>query len=238
MKYVYAAIAALIMSLAGTGLASADDITADVLTYNGETKVATAKGNVVIHANEGAVITGADGAYHFDDRSADLSGGVHYEKGNSTMDADTLHLAGDKTLTGTGSVVIVDGDNQRTIKGDKAIYNSDTGYSRVEGNAYVSTPDGSLTAPLIDGNLKEIRLVATGGVQFESETQHLTGSGDQAVYTRSPGADDGKIVLTGNASANQNGNSFYGPELIFTMDNSSVRTNGRSTLVITNTSGT
>lgn len=42
----------------------ADDITADVLTYDGKTKVVTAKGDVVIHANQGATITGAQGEYH------------------------------------------------------------------------------------------------------------------------------------------------------------------------------
>ena len=42
----------------------ADDITADVLTYDGKTKVVTAKGDVVIHANQGATITGAQGGHH------------------------------------------------------------------------------------------------------------------------------------------------------------------------------
>lgn len=237
MKVIYAAAAAFLISFGGFGIASADDITADVLTYNGQTKVATAKGNVVIHANEGATMTGASGEYHFEDRTAILTGGVHYEKGASTLDADTIHVESDKTLVGSGSVSIFDGDNNRTIKGDTVTYNPDTGYSKVDGNGQISSPDGSLSAPVIEGNVKEIRLVASGGVTFESETQHLTGSGDQAVYTKSPNADDGKIVLTGNAQATQNGNSFYGPELIFTMENNSVKTNGRSTLVITNTSG-
>ncbi len=237
MKSIYAAAAALLISFGGFGIASADDITADVLTYNGQTKVATAQGNVVIHANEGATMTGASGEYHFEDRTAILTGGVHYEKGNSTLDADTIHVESDKTLVSTGGVSIFDGDNNRTIKGDTVTYNPDTGYRKVDGNGQISSPDGSLSAPVIEGNVKEIRLVASGGVTFESEAQHLTGSGDQAVYTKSPNADDGKIVLTGNAQATQNGNSFYGPELIFTMENNSVKTNGRSTLVITNTTG-
>ena len=47
----------------------ADDITADILTYDGNSKIATAEGNVVIHANQGAVITGQKGQYYFGDRS-------------------------------------------------------------------------------------------------------------------------------------------------------------------------
>ena len=49
------------VSLGAMGTAMADDITADVLTYDGKTKVVSAKGNVVIHANEGATITGTNG---------------------------------------------------------------------------------------------------------------------------------------------------------------------------------
>lgn len=217
--------------------ARADDITADVLTYNGQTKIATAKGNVVIHANEGAEMTGDNGEYHFNDRSAYLTGKVHYVKGLQTMDADTVHVAGDKTITGTGGVNIYDGENQRTIRGDAVTYNPDTGYSKVDGNGYISSPDGNLSAPLIEGNVKEIRLVASGGVDFASPVHGLTGSGDRAVYTKSPNAEDGKIVLTGNAQATQNGNSFYGPELVFTLNNNAVKTTGRSTLVITNSAG-
>lgn len=44
--------------IAAGGTAWADDITADVLTYDGKAKTVTATGNVVIHANEGAVVTG------------------------------------------------------------------------------------------------------------------------------------------------------------------------------------
>lgn len=235
MKAFYAAAAAVLISLAGTGMAAADDISADVLTYNGQTKVVTAQGNVVIHANEGATMTGASGEYHFDDGSAYLTGGVHYARGASTMSADTVHVLGDKTIRGVGSVDLYDGEAQRTVRGEQVTYNPDTGFSRVEGSAYVSTPDGSLTAPLIEGNAKEIRFTATGGVQFESDVHQLSGSGDQAVYTKSPDAEDGKVVLTGNAYAVQNGNAFRGPELIFELADNFVQTKGRSTLIITNT---
>ena len=238
MKVWQTAGAALLIAFAGAGIVSADDISADVLTYDGQKKIASAKGNVVIHVNEGAVMTGDHGEYHFEDRSAFLTGNVRYERGERTMTADMVHASEDKTLTGTGHVSMYDGEEERTIKGDIVTYNPDTGYSKVEGNGFISTPDGSLTAPLIEGSAKEIRLTASGGVQFESDAHQLTGSGDQAVYTKSPDADDGKVVLTGHAEANQNGNAFYGPELIFTLSDNSVKTNGRSTLVITNTSGT
>ena len=63
MKLLYAAAAALLIGACGAGTAAADDISADVLTYDGAAKVATAEGNVVIHADEGATMTGASGEY-------------------------------------------------------------------------------------------------------------------------------------------------------------------------------
>ena len=52
VKTFYAALAVLAIALGSVTTAMADDITADVLTYDGKAKVVTAKGNVVIHANE------------------------------------------------------------------------------------------------------------------------------------------------------------------------------------------
>lgn len=235
MNLRHAAVAAFLIASFGAAPAWADDISADVLTYDGKTRVATARGNVVIHGNEGATMTGDSGEYHFDDGSAYLTGGVHYVKDAQTMDAETVHVLGDKTIYGTGRVQLHDEAEQRTLRGNTVTYNPDTGYSRVDGNAYVSTPDGSFTAALIEGNAKEIRFTATGGVEFYSETHELSGAGDQAVYTKSPNANDGQVVLTGNAYAVQHGNSFSGPELIFHLDDNFAQTRGRSTLVITNT---
>ncbi len=233
----YILATAMLLALTGAQAASADEIMADVLTYNGKTKVVTAEGHVVLHGNEGATMTGERGEYHFEDRSAYLTGKVHYVKGESTMDAETVHLSQDKTVTGTGGVSAYDAENKRTLRGDTVSYNSETGYGRVEGNGFVETPDGSMTAPHIEGNSKEIRVVATGGVNFESKAHKIVGSGDEAVYTKTPDKEDGKVVLTGNAHATQNGNTFEGPELVFTAEDNTVETRGRSKLVITNTSG-
>ena len=215
VKTFYAALAVLAIALGSVTTAMADDITADVLTYDGKAKVVTAKGNVVIHANEGATITAADGEYHFEDRSAFLEGGVHYAKNQETLTADKLFLYNDKTARGIGSVYYYDDAENRTLKGDDVMYNSDTGFAKIEGNGYLESPDGSLAAPHIEGNLKQIKVVATGGVNLSSTLHNATGYGDQAVYTR-----------TG-----RNGTDIL-------MDNDKVvETKGRSTIVITNTGG-
>ncbi|MEE0292511.1 MAG: LptA/OstA family protein [Dialister sp.] len=239
MRFLYTALAALAISIGAAGGAMADDITADVLTYDGNTKVVTAKGDVVIHANQGATITASQGEYHFEDRSSYLEGGVHYVKEATTLDAAKMYLYQDKTARGIGSVNFHDGAENRTLKGDDVMYNPDTGFGKIEGNGYLSSPDGTLEAPHIEGNMKQVKVVATGGVNLSSSLHNAVGYGDEAVYTRT-GRDgsDGKLVLSGNAWVNQNGNSFTGPELVLRDADKVVETTGRSTIVITNTGST
>lgn len=239
MRFLYTALAVLAISIGAAGGAMADDITADVLTYDGNTKVVTAKGDVVIHANQGATITASQGEYHFEDRSAYLEGGVHYVKEATTLDAAKMYLYQDKTARGIGSVNFHDGAENRTLKGDDVMYNPDTGFGKIEGNGYLSSPDGTLEAPHIEGNMKQVKVVATGGVNLSSSLHNAVGYGDEAVYTRT-GRDgsDGKLVLSGNAWVNQNGNSFTGPELVLRDADKVVETTGRSTIVITNTGST
>ena len=236
MKTFYTALMLAAVSLGAMGTAMADDITADVLTYDGKTKVVSAKGNVVIHANEGATITGTNGEYHFEDRSAFLEGGVKYVKEQSTLTAEKMYLYKDRTARGIGSVDFVDLSEHRILRGDDVMYNAATGFGKIEGNGYFETADGTLSAPHIEGNLKQIKVVATGGVDLTSTTNNAVGYGDQAVYTRS-GQDgtDGKMVLSGNAWVEQNGNTFEGPELVLRDADKVVETTGRSTITITNT---
>lgn len=224
MKIFYTALMLAAVSLGAMGTAMADDITADVLTYDGKTKVVSAKGNVVIHANEGATITGTNGEYHFEDRSAFLEGGVKYVKEQSTLTAEKMYLYKDRTARGIGSVDFVDLSEHRILRGDDVMYNAATGFGKIEGNGYLETADGTLSAPHIEGNLKQIKVVATGGVDLTSTTNNAVGYGDQAVYTRS-GRDgtDGKMVLSGNAWVEQNGNTFEGPELVLVMRTRSSR---------------
>lgn len=83
---IYGFLAVFLIAAGGT--AWADDITADVLTYDGKAKTVIATGNVVIHANEGAVVTGKKGQYYFENRSAWLDGGVEYQKDQTVMTAE------------------------------------------------------------------------------------------------------------------------------------------------------
>lgn len=130
MKTFYTALMLAAVSLGAMGTAMADDITADVLTYDGKTKVVSAKGNVVIHANEGATITGTNGEYHFEDRSAFLEGGVKYVKEESALIAEKMYLYKDKTARGIGGVDFVDHAEHRVLRGDDVMYNAGTGFGK------------------------------------------------------------------------------------------------------------
>ena len=201
MRKIYGFLAVFLIAAGGT--AWADDITADVLTYDGKAKTVTATGNVVIHANEGAVVTGKKGQYYFENRSAWLDGGVEYQKDQTVMTADP-----------------------------------ETGFGKIQGNGYLESVDGIIEAPLIEGNMKQVKIEATGGVHLSSTMHQMNGYGDKAVYTRSGQEGiDGKLILTGNAHVVQNGNSFDGPELIMRDAEKIVETSGRSTITITNTAG-
>ena len=90
MRKIYGFLAVFLIAAGGT--AWADEITADVLTYDGKAKTVTATGNVVIHANEGAVVTGKKGQYYFENRSAWLDGGVEYQKDQTVMTAEKMYL--------------------------------------------------------------------------------------------------------------------------------------------------
>ncbi len=236
MKNIYALAMAAILSAVCISSASADDITADILTYDGKTKVASASGNVVIHANQGATITGQNGEYHFENRSAWLEGNIRYEKDQTTMTAGKMYLYEDSTIRGLGSVYINDAANQRIIKGDDVMYNPDTGFGQISGSGYLESPDGMIEAPLIEGNMKQVKIVASGGVQLSSQLHDMTGYSDTAVYTRTgQNGTDGKLTMTGHAHVVQNGNTFDGPELVMRDAERIVETTGRSTIVITNT---
>ena len=147
MRKIYGFLAVFLIAAGGT--AWADDITADVLTYDGKAKTVTATGNVVIHANEGAVVTGKKGQYYFENRSAWLDGGVEYQKDQTVMTAEKMYLYEDKTTRGVGGVYIHDEAEKRTMKGDDIMYNPETGFGKIQGNGYLESVDGIIEAPFI-----------------------------------------------------------------------------------------
>ena len=205
-------------------------ISADTLSYDGNTGRAEASGNVVI-TQQDKTITGANGWYNTKTREASLDGGVSLIGSNMAMSAQSVHSINDNQFSATGDVHL-QRDN-RQIFGDSVEYNSDTEYGKVLGNARLNAEGTTLTGNQVEGWLKEIRAVAQGDVTFNNPDRNVSGSADRATYTQTPNQNDGVVLLTGSAHAVQNGNVLNAPELkLYLNDNSAETLGGRSTLVI------
>ncbi len=205
-------------------------ISADTLSYDGNTGRAEASGNVVI-TQQDKTITGANGWYNTKTREASLDGGVSLIGSNMAMSAQSVHSINDNQFSATGDVHLQRDDRQ--IFGDSVEYNSDTEYGKVLGNARLIAEGTTLTGNQVEGWLKEIRAVAQGDVTFNNPNRNVSGSADRATYTQTPNQNDGVVLLTGSAHAVQNGNVLNAPELkLYLNDNSAETLGGRSTLVI------
>ena len=175
MRKIYGFLAVFLIAAGGT--AWADDITADVLTYDGKAKTVTATGNVVIHANEGAVVTGKKGQYYFENRSAWLDGGVEYQKDQTVMTAEKMYLYEDKTTRGVGGVYIHDEAEKRTMKGDDIMYNPETGFMQP----------------------RDEKGIFINGFDAKDYTTHITESNGWQYFWYVPQNIEGLIGLTGGA---------------------------------------
>lgn len=232
-QYMGLAVISAMMLLSVTALAANEGpltISADTLSYDGNTGRAEASGNVVI-TQQDKTITGANGWYNTKTREASLDGGVSLIGSNMAMSAQSVHSINDNQFSATGDVHLQRDDRQ--IFGDSVEYNSDTEYGKVLGNARLIAEGTTLTGNQVEGWLKEIRAVAQGDVTFNNPDRNVSGSADRATYTQTPNQNDGVVLLTGSAHAVQNGNVLNAPELkLYLNDNSAETLGGRSTLVI------
>ena len=233
-KYMGLAVISAMMMLSVTAWAANEGpltISADTLSYDGNTGRAEASGNVVI-TQQDKTMTGANGWYNTKTREASLEGGVSLIGDNMSMSAQSVHSVNDNQFSAEGDVHLQRDDRQ--IFGDSVEYNSDTEYGKVVGNAKLIAEGTTLTGNQVEGWLKEIRAVAQGSVTFNNPDKNVSGSADRATYTQTPNQNDGVVLLTGSAHAVQNGNVLNAPELkLYLKDNSAETLGGRSTLVIT-----
>lgn len=233
-KYMGLAVISAMMMLSVTAWAANEGpltISADTLSYDGNTGRAEASGNVVI-TQQDKTMTGANGWYNTKTREAALEGGVSMIGNNMAMSAQSVHSVNDNQFSAEGDVHLQRDDRQ--IFGDSVEYNSDTEYGKVSGNAKLIAQGTTLTGNQVEGWLKEIRAVAQGDVTFNNPEKNVSGSADRATYTQTPNQNDGIVLLTGSAHAVQNSNVLNAPELkLYLKDNSAETLGGRSTLIIT-----
>ena len=225
-------VALLLVGLSTFAAGKTLTITADQLSYDGKTKVATASGSVVIQDGEN-VMTGASGWYNTASRESFLKRGEGPVQGKGPQLAATateIHSYNDERIVATGNAFLQKED--RVIKGDKVDYNNTLNYGTVEGNAYLKTKDATMTGDYVEAWMNEIRAIGQGNVKLVSDEHQLVATGNRVDYRQTPNQNDGVAYLSGNAYAEQKGNTLKGDAFTIRLAEDSIQTQGRSTLVI------
>lgn len=204
------AAAFLLGALSGGALQAAApaELTADTLEYDAETGLVEAKGSVRI-TQDGAVATGQTASYNTRTKESYLSGGVEVVKESMRMNAATVRaLVGATQIVAEGDVVAVKDD--WVLTAPRVEYDTERQYAELPSAGRVETADGTVTADRMEAYLGEERVNAFGNVHIVSPPRNLEAFSDNATYDKN---ERGKLVLSGNAVATQDGNTLRGKTL-------------------------
>lgn len=204
------------------------EVAADVIEYDSAGGIVNAKGNVSINRGN-AVMTGETAWYNTKTQEAELTGGVKIVQEGTNITAAVLHSYNNDRITATGDVVLVKGDNRLT--GSSVDYYAAQDYAVVPDSAKLVTADAVLTSQKMEAYLAENRVTAAGGVHIVSEKRSIDTTSDEAVYYGDKDG-QGKIVLSGNARAVQEGNVLTGNQLTIKLGDKAMEAQGRTRLVI------
>lgn len=205
---------------------------ADVIEYNSKTGQMLASGAGGVKLIQGTLtLTGKAADYNTKTKAGIVTGGVKGIQDQMTLSADQVEsLAGNAQMIATGDVVLVNGPDRLTAP--RIDYFSDRQLAVVKQNAKLVTADGIITADRLETFFQEKRTVAIGHVKINSEQRNLQANADHAIYYGSKPGEQGKIVLTGNARAVQDGNTIAGQTLTLYLDDKAVDATGQTKIVI------
>ncbi|MBP2650004.1 MAG: OstA family protein [Firmicutes bacterium] len=205
------------------------DLEADSIEFDSAQGVFNAQGGVKL-TREGAVITGDRVTYNTKSKEAVITGQVKVTRQDAVLIAAEVRSYNDNYIVATGEARLEKGDS--VLTGPKIEYWSDKAYSIVTGQARLTMPDGIMTAEKIEAFNNEDRAVGSGNVHIVSDKRSLDAVAEEAVYYGAKNG-QGKIILTGNARAVQEGNTLTGDSLTIYLDNKVIDAQGRTKLVIT-----
>lgn len=218
MKFRKIALTAMVcLAMTSTIYAASDkpvDISGDVIEYDSTTGVMKATGSVRM-LQENAVVTGASAEYNSKTKQGKVLGGVHMVKEDIDMTSESVTSLDENHIVAVGNVVMKKGES--TLYGPQVDYFSDRQYAIINSNARIVNPDGTMTADKLESYMAENRAVGTGNAHIVSQTKNLDATGDVATYYGGEGQ-QGKIVLSGNAVALQDGNTLRGKTLTLYMN--------------------
>ncbi|MEG6585065.1 LptA/OstA family protein [Dendrosporobacter sp. 1207_IL3150] len=204
------------------------ELAADVIEYDSTTGIMTGQGTIKLTQGN-AVVTGSNVNYNTKTQEAVITGGVKLVQDNAVMTAEELRSYDNNHIIASGDVELVKGDN--TLTGPQIDYYADKSYAVINNNARLKMPDGIMTANKIEAYMSDNQIVGTGNVHIVSQTRQLDATADQASYYGAKG-EQGRVVLTGNAKAVQEGNVLQGNKLTIYLDDNAVNAQGRTKLVI------
>lgn len=235
-----AALSAFLASGAAVAADAPIELTADAIEYDATTDTAVATGGVKV-LRDGGVMTGAEATYDFKSKQVVVTGGVTANKDDMSLKADKLTATVNSEITAAGNVVITKGENvltgpevhynqalsdismpyggsadgpQAAISGDVLSGNLMTNQYQAQGDVYLNSKTNDVQSTsdtaTYTGNGQDFNFTADGNVNIRSDSRNMTGHSDHAVYNS---AENGKLVMTGNASATQNGNIVRGNTL-------------------------
>lgn len=227
------------------------ELTADTIEYNAQTDMAVANGGVTVK-RDGGVLTGNQATYNFKTQEVAITGGVTANKEDMSLKAETLTSSATKEVVAKGSVVLVKADN--TVTGEEIHYNQNTNDISMPLGGYATGPQAEIRGDVLAGNLTTNQYTATGNVYLNSKTNDVQSTSDTATYSgtgqdfnfvatgnvniKSPSrnivtnsdnatynsAENGKLILTGNAVATQNNNIVRGNTLtVYMGDNVNIQ---------------
>lgn len=233
-KLLAAVVAILLLVPATAGLQPKSEpfqIQADTIDYNAETGKLLASGAGGVKLTQGTLtMTGETADYNVKTRAGVMTGKVKAIQDSMTLTAEQVQARENGQMTATGNVLLARGSDR--LYAPLVDYFSDRQVAVVEKDAKLITADGVITSDRLETFFNEKRSVAQGNVMIVSEQRNLQARADHATYYEAQPGQQGKIVLTGNARAVQDGNTVVGQTLTLYLDDKAVGAAGRTKVVI------
>ncbi|MFA6074659.1 MAG: LptA/OstA family protein [Negativicutes bacterium] len=201
------------------------EITADTMTYNTKTNIATADGNVVMTQGT-AEITGKHVEYNSQTKDGLVTGGVIAKKDDATLTCSQVQIVKQEQVIATGNVVAIRQGYQFNSERLEFFVKEERIFAPVA--SVITTKDGTLHSGQLEYFLKTKLGKAYKGVKIFSPARQITATSETATYQ---GGENATVLLSGNAHAVQNGNTLDGDELRYYMAENSFVADGKTKVV-------
>ncbi len=206
------AMAALSTALTAGTLFAADEaasLDADVVEYNIQTGIATAKGDVLMVRGD-LKVTGQEAEYNSNTKEGRVEGNVI-----AVQSSKNMRVTAHKVISDAQQHMVASGDvygtmEDKTFSGPLVEYFQSRDYVLIKQGGTITSKDGTFTADEMEGFLKEEHLIGRGNAHVVSPPNDMEAGGDLLNYY---GLEQGKAILTGNAWAVQNNNTLKSNQL-------------------------